>query len=165
MQPLLDIRNSLVDERNKPENREDLRKNGQPGPGPYKMEYRTKVLKQVLTAQKKVQTKHPHIELISHQELVAIQVIWYRDEKYYKTKVSEIYNQIFQKKLNMKNIEEKIKQEKELLKKTVEKEPENFELIEDLLKIQKTKDLMVKKVGLKSSLETRIEEFIKENSI
>ena len=162
LQPLLDIRNSLVDERNKPENREDLRRNGQPGPGPYKMEYRTKVLEQVLTAQKEVQTKHPHIELISHQELVAIQVIWYRDEKYYKTKVSEIYNQIFQKKLNMKNIEEKIKQEKELLKQTVEKEPENFELIEDLLKIQKTKDLMVKKVGLKSSIETRIEEFIKQ---
>lgn len=163
LQPLLDIRNSLVEERNKPENREKFRRNGQTSTGPYKMKYRTRVLEQVLRAQKEIQKQHPHIELISHQELVAIQVIWYRDEKYYKTKVSDIYNKIFQKKLNMKNIDEKIKQEKELLKKSVEKDPENFELIEDLLKIQKTKDLMVKKVGLKSSLETRIEEFIKED--
>ena len=38
----------------------------------------------------------------------------------------------------------------------------HFELIEDLLKIQKTKDLMVKKFGLKSGIETRIEEFLKD---
>ncbi len=161
--PLLELRNSLVEERNKPENRQDIRRNGQElkNGGPYELFYRAKVLEQVLAAQKQIQKTHPYIELISHQELVAIQVYWYRD-KYYNTKVADIYNKIFQKELNMKNHSEKTKQEKDLLKKAVEETPEHFELIEDLLKIQKTKDLMVKKVGLKSGIETRIEEFLKE---
>jgi len=163
LQPLLDLRNDLVSSRNKPKNRQNIRRNGQEleNGGPYEFHYRAKVLEQVLTAQKQIQTTHPHIELISHQELVAIQTFWYRD-KFFTTKVSDIYNRIFQKELNMKNQLEKTKQEKDLLKTTVADTPEHFELIEDLLKIQKTKDLMVKKVGLKSSIETRIEEFLKD---
>jgi DNA sulfur modification protein DndC len=162
LKPLLDIRNSLVEERNKPENREDYRRNGQylKNGGPYKPEYRTKVLERVLKAQKEVQKTQPYIELISHQELVAIQVMWYQD-KFYKIKVSDIYNKIFQKRLNMKNIDDKIKKEKELLKKSVSENPEHFELIQDLLKIQKTKDLMIRKIGLNKGIKTRIEEFIK----
>ena len=163
LSPLLELRNSLVLERNKPENRFDMRRNGQElkNGGPYEFFYRAKVLGQVLSAQKQIQKSHPHIELISHQELVAIQVMWYRD-KFYNIKVADIYNKIFQKELKMKNHSEKTKQEKDLLKKAVEETPEHFELIEDLLKIQKTKDLMVKKFGLKSGIETRIEEFLKD---
>ncbi len=163
LQPLYDVRKSLHEERNIPANRQDIRRNGQElaNGGPYELTYRAKVLEQVLTAQKEIQKTHPQIELISHQELVAIQVYWYRD-KFYTTKVADIYNKIFQKELNMKNHSEKTKQEKDLLKSAVEETPAHFELIEDLLKIQKTKDLMVNKVGLKSGIETRIEEFLKE---
>jgi len=89
--------------------------------------------------------------------------MWYRD-KFYSLKVADIYNIIFQKELNMKNHSEKTHQEKELLKKAVQDSPSHFELIVDLLKIQKTKDLMVKKVGLRSGIETRIEEFLKQNA-
>ncbi|MBW1616870.1 MAG: DNA phosphorothioation system sulfurtransferase DndC [Deltaproteobacteria bacterium] len=161
LRPLLDIRNSLVEERNKPENRKNHRRNGAylENGGPYEPEYRAKVLEQVLKAQKEIQKKQPYVELISHQELVAIQVKWYED-KFYNIKVANIYKKIFQKRINMKSIEDKIKKEKELLKKTLNNQ-EHFGLIEDLLKIQKTKDLMLRKIGLHKGIETRIKAFVK----
>lgn len=48
----------------------------------------------VLEAQKEIQeTQGETIQLISHQELIAIQVIWYRDV-ILREKVADIYNSI-----------------------------------------------------------------------
>ncbi len=159
LKPLLDYRNWLVEERNLPENREDKRRNGQEGPGPYQFEYRVKALEKLLQVQKEVQINQPFIEIISHQELVAIQLLWYKDD-FYKTKVSDIYNSVYEKDLSMNKSQEIIEKEKELLKEVCKNEPEQFDLIEDLLKIQKTKDLMTHKIGLKSGIEKRIDEFL-----
>jgi DNA sulfur modification protein DndC len=58
---------------------------------------------------------------------------------------------------------EKLKQETELLKSSCSEEPKDVELIQDLLALQKTKTLMIRKRGLQSDIESRIEQFIKVN--
>ena len=60
----------------------------------------------------------------------------------------------------MKDQNEKKEKELELLKKTCEKNPKDFELIQELLTLQKNKSLLNKKRGLKEDIETRIEAFI-----
>ena len=72
--------------------------------------------------------------------------------------------------LNMKNQDEKNKKELELLKKACQDDPEDFEdnpkdfeLIQELLTLQKNKSLLNKKRGLKEDIENRIEVYINAN--
>lgn len=164
LQPLLKLRNELAEERNIIENRMAQRRNGTNavnGMGPYLPKYRASVLLRLLQAQKEVQKEKPHIELITNQELIAIQTIWYRDF-IFDQKVSEIYHTAYKSELEMKDQNEKKEKELELLKKTCEKNPKDFELIQELLTLQKNKSLLNKKRGLKEDIETRIEEYLKK---
>lgn len=114
LQPLLKLRNELAEERNIIENRMPQRRNGTNavnGMGPYFPNYRASVLYRLLKAQKEVQIYKPHIELITNQELIAIQTIWYRDF-IFDQKVSEIYHKAYKTDLDMKDQNEK--KEKEL---------------------------------------------------
>ena len=162
MQPLADIRNFLIETRDNPEIwREKKRRNGQINDnlwGPYKFETRVEILKRILKAQKYIQANEG-IELITHQELVLIQYYWFRD-CYFKTKVSKIYNNIFKNEINMSKHDEKYKQEEALLKMSCKQEPRDVELIQDLLALQKTKTLMIRKRGLQSDIENRLNQFI-----
>lgn len=161
--PLLQIRNELVSERNALENRMATRRNGQvakDGLGTYTPEYRASVLKRVLIAQKQIQLTKPHIELITNQELIAIQVVWYRD-LIFNYKVSEIYQEIYDEDFDMKDQNERVRKEQELLKKACEDNPEDFDLIQELLMLQKNKSLLNRKRGLKDDIENRIEGHIK----
>lgn len=162
LKPLLKFRNEVVAGRNVLENRMDTRRNGLPakeGMGAYKPEYRAKLLERLLETQKTIQKDFPEIELITNQELIAIQVTWYRD-LLFKKKVSEIYNSIYQNKIDMKNQDENYKKEVALLKKVCETD-DRLSLIQDHLSLIKNKALLTKKRGLKEDLEKRIEEFIK----
>ena len=162
LQPLLKLRNELAEERNIIENRMAQRRNGTNavnGMGPYLPKYRASVLLRLLQAQREVQKEKPHIELITNQELIAIQTIWYRDF-IFDQKVSELYHTAYKSELDMKDQNEKKEKELELLKKTCEKNPKDFELIQELLTLQKNKSLLNKKRGLKEHIETRIEDFI-----
>ncbi len=164
LQPLLKLRNELAEERNIIENRMPQRRNGTDainGMGPYFPWYRASVLQRLLQAQKEVQKEKPHIELITNQELIAIQTIWYRDFVF-DQKVSEIYHNAYKTDLDMKNQNEKKEKELELLKKTCEKNPQDYELIQELLTLQKNKSLLNRKRGLKDDIETRIEEYLKK---
>jgi len=164
MQPLSDIRNFLIETRDNPEIwREKRRRNGDITEhlwGPYKFETRVEILRRILVAQKEVQ-KTEGIELITHQEMVLIQYHWFRD-CFFKTKVSDIYNQIYKVKIDMSKQEEKFNQESKLLKETCMREPKDVELIQDLLALQKTKTLMIRKRGLQSDIENRLDQFIEE---
>ena len=156
------LRNELAEERNIIENRMAQRRNGTNavnGMGPYLPKYRASVLLRLLQAQREVQKEKPHIELITNQELIAIQTIWYRDF-IFDQKVSELYHTAYKSELDMKDQNEKKEKELELLKKTCEKNPKDFELIQELLTLQKNKSLLNKKRGLKEDIETRIEAFI-----
>ena len=164
MQPLADIRNFLIETRDNPEKyRQKERRNGTISEnlwGPYLFETRVEILKRILKAQKEIE-KTEGIELITHQEMVLIQYHWFRDS-FFKTKVSQVYNRIFQTQIDMSKQEEKFKQEADLLKKSCKQEPKDVELIQDLLALQKTKTLMIRKRGLQSDIENRLAQFIEE---
>lgn len=161
--PLLNLRNEMVSERNIAKNRMTKRRNGTEainGFGPYTPKYRASLLNRLLEAQKEVQKDKPHIELITNQELVAIQTIWYRDF-IFNHKISKIYSKAYKIELDMKDQNVKHEKELELLKKSCKENPKDFDLIQELLTLQKNKSLLNKKRGLKDDIEERIEQYIK----
>ncbi len=162
MQPLLNLRNSLAENRNIPENRMRARRNGSEDSwGPYTPSYRAQILADLLTAQKQVQAAFPSIELISNQELIAIQTIWLKDG-IFEYNVAEIFASAYGKEISMGKNNEKIRQEHDLLKKVCQDAPDDFDLIQKMLVLQKNKSLLNKKKGLRDDLEKQIEDSIKE---
>jgi DNA sulfur modification protein DndC len=164
MQPLADIRNFLIETRDNPEKyRQRERRDGSVHErfwGPYTFETRVEILKRILKAQKLIEASEG-IELITHQEMVLIQYYWFRD-CFFKTKVSQVYNRIFKTQIDMSKQEEKYKQEADLLKKSCKQEPKDVELNQDLLALQKTKTLMIRKRGLQADIDNRLNQFIVE---
>lgn len=168
MLPLLNFRNSLVDNRNLSENRMATRRNGQPAvtedghhQGNYTPEYRAKALKELLEIQQLVQKDRPHINLITNQELIAIQVIWNRDMIFDKT-VGQIYREVFNKDIDTNNIKSLDDTERRILKEICGEEVSYYNLIDNLISLQETKTLMISKYGLHNDIENRIENFVKE---
>ena len=101
MKPLLEFRNRLSDNRNVSELRCSTRRNGQAAVdenghnlGNYTMEYRIQMLRELLQIQRDTQQYRSSINLISSQELIAIQIIWYRDGNF-TTTVNDIYNEVY----------------------------------------------------------------------
>jgi len=100
-------------------------------------------------------------------------VIWRRDltipSKNYKEitsyeTVSEIYNRIYHKELDMKNLDEKLQKEIDLLKSVCNGENQDFSLIQELLELQKQKALLNRKRGLKDEMEQVIEKYLKKET-
>ena len=167
MKPLLEFRDSLVENRNISDNRSETRRSGQPAidetghkQGNYTMEYRIQVLKELLTIQKDTQQYRSSIDLITSQELIAIQVMWYRDGNF-TTTVNDIYNEIYGYDLQNDNIG---LQERIMLEKSCNN-PTHYSLIQELLALQKNKVLLMKKYGLQTDLEARLDSYIKEVEI
>lgn len=167
MRPLLDFRNRLVENRNISENRSETRRNGQlavdemgHNMGNYTMEYRIQLLLELLTIQKDTQKYRSSIGLITSQELIAIQIMWYRDGNFHKT-VNDIYNEVYGFNLPNDNIGLK---ERLLLEKSCENSA-HFSLIQELLALQKNKVLLMKKYGLQTDLEARLDSFVKEEAV
>jgi len=165
LEPLLEIRDFLADTIRRDDDsynsevyRMPVRRNMQEGPGPYWPRWRKHILEMVLKAQKIVQKEQPDVELISYQELVAIQVVWHRDF-IFDYSVSDIYNTIFERQIEIETENESLRREKELLKEACSNEDE-FKLINNLLKAQKNKILLVKKNGLQTDLENILEEHL-----
>lgn len=167
MWPLMELRDELAQNRNNRGVREIFRRQDrlkaraddqEDSWGPYKPEYRAKILEMLLNAQREIQaTQGETLQLISHQELVAIQVLWYRDG-IFNHKVSDIYNRIYETPIDMSKHEEKFREEEELLHEVFK--PEHVELIQKSLKIMKTKSLMKNRRGLQSDIENLMDEFL-----
>lgn len=161
MQPLYDFRIELDAERNAIENRMPFRRDGRPAVnemGPYVFSYRAKILRRLLEVQHEFQQRDPNIKLISDQELIAIQVNWYRDFNFGYS-VSEIYDSIYKTSLTMDE-NNKNKLEADLMREVCKDCPQEGELIEQLLLLQKSKSLMKRRHGLPSDIETRLKDFI-----
>lgn len=165
MRPLLGFRNRLVENRNRSDLRCSTRRNGQNAvdetghhTGNYTMEYRIQLLRELLQIQRDIQVYRPGINLISAQELVAIQVIWYRDGNF-TTTVNAVYNEVYGYDMPNDTI---ALQERLLLEKACQEHPMHYKLIQELLALQKNKVLLMKKQGLQNDLEARLESFIKE---
>ena len=162
MKPLLDFRNRMQKNRNVSEFRCSTRRNGQlavdesgHNQGNYTMEYRIQLLRELLTVQKETQKYRGSIDLITVQELIAIQIIWYRDGNF-KTTVNDIYNEVYG--YNIPN--DSIGLIERLLLERACNEDGHFQLVQELLALQKSKVLMMRKQGLQNDLEKRLDSFI-----
>jgi len=165
LKPLYNLRKTLELERNIEDNRKNTRRDGSPAVnnlGTYKEMYRASILKRVLETQKEVQKTKSHVELITNQELIAIQAIWNRD-LFFDRRISQIYNEVFKTDLIMEDKNNRQEKEHELLMEACDNETKDFELIQDLLELQKTKVLLIRKRGLQSDIENRLDRFINEN--
>lgn len=167
MKPLLDFRNRLVKNRNISELRCSTRRNGQSAvdenghnQGNYTMEYRMQILRELLQIQKDTQEYRSSIDLITSQELIAIQIMWYRDGNF-TTTVNDIYNEVYGYDLQNDNIG---LQERLMLERSCNN-PTHYKLIQELLALQKNKILLMKKTGLQNDLESRLDAFVKEMSL
>lgn len=170
MKPLLDFRNKLEAERNISENRMDKRRNGQPAvtddghkQGSYEPEYRARKLRELLELQNEIQKTKPLIELITNQELIAIQVYWYRDGVF-DYKVGEIFAKIYGRDIETENANIENSIEKRLLKTVCGNNEKDYELINNLLTLQHSKTLLLTNYGLQNDIEKRIEDFVKEEA-
>ena len=161
MKPLYDFRVEIEQERNIIENRMPYRRDGRRAindMGPYVFSYRAKMLKRLLEVQYELQKHDSNIKLISDQELIAIQVNWYRDFNF-GYQVSEIYNSIYKESFSMgENVKNKL--EADLMREICSENPEEGELIEQLLLLQRSKSLMQRRRGLKNEIESRLKEFV-----
>lgn len=165
LQPLLTYRNELLEGRNISINRRTERRNGQNAvddtghnQGNYTDIYRAKMLRKLLETQKIVQDTKPHVELITSQELIAIQVTWYRDG-IFDLKVSDIYNRVYGREISVDSMKYK---EKIILEASCNQNPKDYQLIHDLLSLQKSKTLMMSNYGLQTDLENRLMLYVKE---
>lgn len=164
MEPLMEFRDVLMTTRNDRAYREMRRRTDSPFKeddpntwGPYTPAARAEFLTLLLKAQRAIQqAQGEDMYLISHQELVAIQLTWYRDG-IFNHKVADIYNRINEQQMDMSKHEEKFKREEQLLRDVCADNPGDFDLIQELLTLQKNKSLMVKKRNLKDELEHHIE--------
>lgn len=171
MQPLLDFRNRLVENRNISENRSDKRRNGQEAVrddgtfnGNYNFDYRFRILRDLLNVQKEIQKERPYVTLINNQELIAIQVIWNRDG-YFDHTVGDLYKEIFNKDITTNNIKSLDATERRILKEVCQEDAGYYQLIDNLISLQETKTLMISKYGIHNDVENRIETFVNENEI
>ncbi|MDN5554504.1 DNA phosphorothioation system sulfurtransferase DndC [Prevotella sp.] len=167
MKPLLDYRDRLVENRNVSDLRCTTRRNGQVAVdetghnlGNYTMEYRIQMLRELLETQKIVQDSHSSVKLITSQELIAIQVIWFRDGNF-TTTVNDIYNEVYG--YSIPNMEIGL-QERLILEKSCQ-DPKHFKLIQELLALQKSKVLLMRKHGLQNDIEDRLDSYVKEEEV
>ena len=165
--PLLNFRNDLQSERNISENRLSKRRNGQNAvneegmnQGNYTPEYRYSILKRLLEAQKEVQKEKPNLNLITHQELIAIQVLWNRDLIFNKN-ISELYREVYGRNAVAGNFRSIGALEKRIVNEECENDSKMVGLIENLLSVQETKSLLISNHGLNNDLEKVIESQIK----
>jgi DNA sulfur modification protein DndC len=135
----------MVEGRNVSENRYATRRNGQAAvdadgnnQGNYTFEYRTHMLRRLLETQLEMQKIKPHMELVSNQELVAIQINWYRDG-FFSPKVTEIYNEVYKRNMPLENMQY---QERLILENVCKDNPDDYHLINDLVSLYKSKTII-----------------------
>ena len=153
----------MVDGRNISENRYATRRNGQAAvdadgnnQGNYTFEYRTHMLRRLLETQLEMQKIKPHMELVSNQELVAIQINWYRDG-FFSPKVTEIYNEVYKRNMPLENMQY---QERLILENVCKDNPDDYHLINDLVSLHKSKTILMNNNGLLGDIEKRLENYI-----
>ena len=168
MQPLLELRNYLAEtQTNHEKYRQKERRNGtitEGVHGPYLSTVRAKILEDLLKAQKEIREEDPTMVLITQQELIAIQIIWYRDGIFYP-RVADIYNKIYNfNNFDMDKQDIQKQKEDELLQQVCQNNPEDVQLINNLLDLHKSKILLKNKRGLTGDLEKELDTFLKQNN-
>lgn len=152
MIPMSELRDWLVGNRDNQEYRMTTRRNGSDGKGPFTIQTRQLILRMLLEAQNATGQ-----QLLTGEELKAIQVIWNMDG--YNASAYDIYSQIFGTNLDSDmHDRHKIKAEQESkLKESAEKHGADFEKLQVLLKTIKDKNVLNKRVGIQQTIKQMFE--------
>jgi len=129
-------------------------------PGPYKQEFRDLWLKKILKAQYLIQTKGPDyvkdLELISIPELEEIRRIWVIDKHELEDNLPKIYQEVLGKEYPGSPLDDNLifgDDEIELLKKVAGNKDQLFELIRELINVERQYQTMSRRTGLQDALE------------
>jgi len=163
MEPLMELRDLLARSRDDETVRMKKRRDGTEREGmlgPYKPDFRAEFLRALLVAQKEIKEAQPDMNLINYQELVAIQTLWHRDN-IFSHHVSEIYAEIFKSKFEFDEDDIRSIEEKRLLREACKDNENDFNLINELLSLQKSKTILMNKRGLQTDLENHLEKTVK----
>ena len=154
MEPMLELRDWLAENRDIDDLRMHRRRNGQAGKGPFTIDARSKILYLLLSAQKKTGQ-----ELISNQELKAIQVLWNMDG--FDNNVYDVFNDIYELKttFEMSNKDEIKKQQADELKNIAEKHEADFTKLQTLLKVVVDKNVLSKRIDIQQTIKGLFEPF------
>lgn len=88
MEPLHEFRNKLEEYRYNRDKRQDRRRNGQIGVGPFKMSVRQELLEELLKIEKGLLDKLGGKYLISDEEIMQIQKEWLHDGDFFETAIN-----------------------------------------------------------------------------
>ncbi len=117
------------------------------------------MLELLLKAQKEVRQQEPELTLINYQELVAIQVTWHRDS-IFNFNVADIYNKVNGTDFKGADFGDMDGSEKNTLQDTCRTRGD-FDLLRELLEIQKSKFILVNSYGLQNEIEDHLERHVK----
>lgn len=157
LQPLVDFRNWLIELRDKPGYRSDVKRNGNAGPGPFLPAARKEILEQLLALEREV-----GLPLVSDEELVYIQHEWSKDFDFQGNAACELAAR-FGRDIVMPTLENCIAHpEDDLLEQAAAESDVNPDLIRQLLDIRRRDFPALDKWGAKSGLERAIGNLIKK---
>lgn len=158
MEPLLDFRNYLSDARDNDDLRMTRTRQNREGIGPFLFEVRAQLLEMLFEVEKKSK-----IDIISKQELAAIQLQWNYDGCF-DYSVSDIYFKVKNKKLMLDNrqIEEKEKEELDLLNEISKKHNVNPSHIRELIITEKEYVTYLKRRNILTDIQKKVEKFVTE---
>jgi DNA sulfur modification protein DndC len=139
--------------------REKFRRDLSDGLGPFTREARAAILRRLLTVQKETE-----LDLISEDELSAIQWIWHHDF-HDAPIVAEIYREVTgQEVLVVRDeIVKRREEERALLKKICDEEGVPAELVEQLVQIEKDKSGLMRRHGLFQDIDMALKKYLKRN--
>lgn len=158
MLPLLEFRDYLLETRNNDSNRLQKSRMNTERLGPFKFEIRAEILEKVLEIE-----KITNLEVISKQELAAIQLQWNYDGSF-EYSVTDIYKNIKNKPLMLDNKKQvkKDKEEVSLLKKISDKHGVNSNHIRELMVTEKEYVTFLRRRNILDDIQRKIEKFATE---
>jgi DNA sulfur modification protein DndC len=167
MRPLLEIRDLLMAtiDRKDPEYKPELyrmpvRRNFSKGIGPYWPRWRAQVLERLLAAEVEIQKTKPDIQLVTQQELVAIQTLWQRDF-IYEYDVRDIYRKARGPQADIQHLDAGSSREQSVLREVCGKNESDYTLITSLLKAQRNRIIMVNSRGLQRDVDKILDEYLR----
>lgn len=159
MEPMLDYRDWLKRIRDDPTRREKVRRNQADGLGPFNRTTRREMLKKLLEVQQETR-----LNLISEEELSAIQLIWHHD--YHNAPiVAEIYTEVTgeESKQMRSEIIERRREERKLLEKICNEKGVPAELVEQLIQIEKDKSGLMSRRGLFQDIDMALRKYLNKD--
>ncbi len=159
MGPMLIFRNWLYDIRNDKTKRQQKRRNGEKGLGPFSIETRKEILERLLGVEQEVE-----MPLISKDELIAIQYQWNYDG-YFDASVAEIYSRV--KGGNDMSPKEKDKTKQEelmLLEESCAKYDVKAGHIQELMELEKAQRVHLRRHNIHRDIKEKIEKFIRQDN-